>query len=87
MAFTVHFAYSVCAAVIVTVVPEVTCVPPPFTAVYQPANVYPARVVVAKVPYVKPLVTVVEAGLGVVPPCPANVTVEIAFTVHFAYSV
>jgi hypothetical protein len=71
----------------VTVVPEVTCVPPPFVAVYHPANVYLARVVVAKVPYVKPLVTIVEAGLGAVPPCPSNVTVKMAFTVHFAYSV
>ena len=47
---TSHFAYSVCAAVIVTVVAEVTSVPVPPGPVHQPANVYPVRVVVASVP-------------------------------------
>jgi len=86
-AFTVHFAYKVCAAVIVTVVPEVTCVPVPPVPVHQPPNVKPVRAVVARVPYVSPFVTTVLAGTGAVPPCPSKVTVEMAFTVHFAYSV
>jgi hypothetical protein len=87
IAFTVQFAYRVCADVIVTVASEVTSVPVPPIPVHHPVNVYPARVVVAKVPYVRPFVTVVADGLSVVPPCASNVTVEIAFTVHFAYRV
>jgi hypothetical protein len=50
MTLTVQFAYRVCADVIVTVVPEVTSVPVPPVPVHHPVNVYPARVVVAKVP-------------------------------------
>jgi hypothetical protein len=63
--------------VIVTIVADVTSVPVPPAPVHHPAKVYPARVVVARVPYVRPFVTVILVGLAVVPPCALNVIVAV----------
>ena len=70
----VQFAYNVCGPERLTGVPEVICAPVPLVLVHHPANVYPVRVVVAKVPYVAPFVTVIVVKLGVVPLCASNVT-------------